>query len=76
MVIVYDVETKRILSTEDGVSVPALPFGSEKKKREILRLDGRDYVSVDEEYGAHIVNYELVFDGDVFIGLRNKEGVI
>ena len=76
MVIVYDLETKRILSTEDGVSVPALPFGSEQKKREILRLDGRDYVSVDEEYGADIVNYELVFEGDVFLGIRNKEGVI
>lgn len=73
MVIIYDLSTKRILSTEDHTLVPAMPFGTEKEKRAILEKEGRGYVSIKEELGAKILEHELEFDdNDNFIGLVKK----
>ena len=74
MVIVYDLITKEILSTEDDTIIPAFPIGDTETKVSVLKSEGKGYVSVPYELGADILDYKLVFnDKDEFIGLQPME---
>ena len=74
MVIIYDLETKEILSTEDNTIIPELPFGDTDEKVRMLKEEGKGFVSMPYEYGPDILNYELIFDEqDRFVGLQPKE---
>ena len=74
MVIIYDLDTKQILYTEDNVNTPVLPLGTIEEKKELLKKEGKNYISIEEELGVNILDYELKFDDeDNFIKLEKKE---
>jgi len=72
MVIVYNLETKEMISFESNVMVPQLPFNAEDKKAYYNSL-GQDYVAIPYEMGAYVFYFKLGFDtNDKFIGLQPK----
>ncbi|MED1603660.1 hypothetical protein [Alkalihalophilus marmarensis] len=73
MVIVYDLETKEIVSTEDNTLIPQIPVGDTETKVNILKEDGRGFISVPYELGSSVNDYKLIFnENDEFIGLEAK----
>lgn len=73
MVIIYDLVTKEILSTEDNTIIPILPMGDTETKVSLLKQEGKGFISLPYELNADIVNYKLVFnDEDEFVGLQPK----
>lgn len=74
MVIIYDLDTKQILYTEDNVNTPVLPLGTIEEKKELLKKEGKNYISIEEELGVNVLDYKLKFDDENnFIGLQKKE---
>ncbi len=73
MVLVFDLVTKELLSTEDNTIIPALPAGDTETKVQILKEEGKGFISLPYELGTDILNYNLIFDDDDnFIGLQPK----
>lgn len=73
MIIVYDLDTKDILSTEDNTIIPAFPIGDTAEKVSVLKSEGRGFVSVPYELGLEVLDYRLVFnDANEFVGLQPK----
>lgn len=73
MVIVYDLKTKELLSTEDNTLIPALPVGDTATKVNILKEEGKGFISLPYELSTDILKYKLLFnENDEFIGLQPK----
>lgn len=74
MVIVYDLTTKEIISTEDYVMLPSMPFNmSANEKNAFYKSKNKGWVTNEEEIGASVLKMSLTFDetGN-FIGLQAK----
>jgi len=71
MVIFYDLGTKQIFNIEENTMIPALPAGTMEEKKEILRKDNLDFISIPYEMG--IFNYNLCFnESGQFVGIVHK----
>ena len=71
MVIIYDLISKVILSTEDDTVIPAFPTGSTSEKVNALKEEGKGFVSLPYELGSSILDYKLLFnDENEFVGLQ------
>lgn len=73
MVIFFDIDTKQIFNIEENTMVSALPAGTMDEKKEILRKDNLDFISIPYEMGMEIFNYNLCFNSDgQFVGIAHK----
>lgn len=77
MVVIYDLNTKEIIRVEDNTNAPILPFNmtlEEKKKH--FKNNNQNYIVLNEEMGANIYNYNLIFDDKgEFKNIQIKEGL-
>lgn len=73
MVIFFDMDTKQIFNIEENTMVPALPAGTTEEKKEILKRDNLDFISIPYEMGMEIFNYNLCFnESGQFVGIAHK----
>lgn len=74
MIIYYKLDTKEIQRTEDNTVAPILPINKTfDEKVAFYKEQGLGFISIPQELGAYIFNYELKFDeNNNFIGLQPK----
>ena len=78
MIIYYKLDTKEIQRTEENTITPVLPLNSTfDEKVAFYKEQGLGFVSIPQELGNYIWNYDLRFDTDgKFIGLQPKSATV
>lgn len=65
MVIIYDLNTKEIIRTEDNTNEPILPFNMTLEEKEAyLKERNQSYIILNDEIGAKIYNHTLIFNNE------------
>lgn len=74
MVIFYDIETKNIKRIEENTINPVLPLNMTIEEQKIFYKEHKeDFISLNEEIGVDIFNYQLVFnEKNEFLELKRK----
>lgn len=74
MVIFYKLDTKEIVRTEENTMEPILPFNMTfDEKRNFYKENNEGFISIPQELGIYIFDYDLIFDGKGnFIQLKPK----
>ena len=78
MIIYYKIETKEIERTEENTMTPILPANKTyDEKVAFYKEQGLGFITIPQELGNYIWNYDLKFDTDGnFIGLQPKSATV